>query len=146
MDQNTDNQTAEQTIDQQTAEEQTIDYEELERQLEEEAHRELYESIRNKTSNLDLDALMVKRKPVNTKVTRHKPSSVMTLSQLNSKIDEAMPKKFTSKRADEKRKQLGIDEKPQYRKFNARKEPYNFVNKSKTKQVVSLDKTEFPSL
>lgn len=124
-----------------------IDYEELERRLEEEAERELYESIRNKTSNLDLDALMTKRKPVAVqKMTRHKPSNVMSLSQLNSKMDEAGPKKFTSKRADEKRKQLGIDEKPQYRKFNARKEPYNFVNKIKPKQVVSLDTTEFPSL
>lgn len=137
-------QSAEQAAEQPVEE---IDYEELERRLEEEAERELYESIRNKTSKLDLDALMTKRKPVAVqRMTRHKPSNVMSLSQLNSKMDEAAPKKFSSKRADEKRKQLGIDEKPQYRKFNARKEPYNFVNKIKPRQVVSLDTTEFPSL
>lgn len=124
-----------------------IDYEELERQLEEAAHQELYNSIINKTSNLDLDSLMTKRKPASsTKIPRHKPSKTMSLSQLNSKLEESAPKKFTSKRADEKRKQLGIDEKPQYRKFNARKQPYNFVNKPKINQVVALNNTEFPSL
>jgi hypothetical protein len=144
---NLDEQQVEQNTEQQEEQPDEIDYEELERRLEEEAERELYESIRNKTSKLDLDSLMTKRKPVAVqKMTRHKPSNVMSLSQLNSKMDEAAPKKFTSKRADEKRKQLGIDEKPQYRKFNARKEPYNFVNKIKTKQVVSLDTTDFPSL
>jgi len=127
--------------------EEEIDYEELERQLEEEACQELYNSIINKTSKIDLDSLTMKKKPMSTtKISRHKPSRVMSLSQLNSKIDESAPKKFTSKRADEKRKQLGIDEKPQYRKFNARKQPYNFVNKPKKNQVVSLNNTDFPSL
>ena len=133
--------------DSQLEEEEEIDYEELERRLDEEAQQELYKSIINKTSKLDLDSLMAKRKPdTSNRITRHKPSKFMSLSQLNSKMDEAAPKKFTSKRADEKRKQLGIDEKPQYRKFNARKQPYNFVNKQKTQQVAPMNNSEFPSL
>jgi len=129
MSNNIMNQTEETVL--QTDANEEIDYEELERQLEEEAHLELYNSIINKTSKLDLDSLMKKKPESTNKISRPKPSKVMSLSQLNSKIDELAPKKFTSKRADEKRKQLGIDEKPQYRKFNARKQPYNFINKPK---------------
>jgi len=145
MSNNIMNQTEETVL--QSEVEDEIDYEELERQLEEAAQQELYNSIINKTSNLDLDSLMTKKKPNSSaRISRPKPSKTMSLSQLNSKIDESAPKKFTSKRADEKRKQLGIEEKPQYRKFNARKQPYNFVNKPKMNQVVTLNNTEFPSL
>ena len=72
----------EETVLQTEAElEEEIDYEELERQLEEAAHQELYNSIINKTSNLDLDSLMTKRKPASsTKIPRHKPSKIMSLN------------------------------------------------------------------
>lgn len=134
-------------------EDDTIDYEEIERQLEENAQQELYNIIINKTSKLDLDSLMTKKKPEHNSSNnlsnieiRQKPSKFISLNQLNSKMDEFMPKKFISKRADAKRKDLGIEDAPQYRKFNARKQPYNFVNKLKRNQVISMNNTEFPSL
>ena len=121
--------------------------------LEEAIQRELYQSIQNKTSKLDLDSLMVKPK-VNhkpeTKERRHKPSSVMSLADFNKEvIDKATdkPKKFVSKRAEEKRKAVGMEEKVEYRKFNPRKPPYNFVHKNKTVESVNINNnTEFPTL
>ena len=76
---------------------------------------------------------------------------VMSIIDFNKKIEEKKTKikKFTSKRVDDKKKQLGIEEsiKPK-RTFNPRKPPYNFV-KTHDIKIINLDLAntdEFPSL
>jgi hypothetical protein len=117
--------------------------------LEEEIRRELYESIKNKTSKLDLDSLTTKtkQKKPTEKVKCTKPSNIMSLKDFNQKLEESTPKKFTSKRVEDKRKELGIEEKVEYRSFNSRKPPYNFINKSRNYSTVNINNnSDFPSL
>ncbi len=58
----------------------------------------------------------------------------LSLSEFNKKIEaeskEKEPKKFTSKRVEQKKKELGISEPVYVRKFNPRHPPFNFVNKN----------------
>jgi hypothetical protein len=77
----------------------------------------------------------------------------LNFAEFNKKMEEEekakQPKKFTSKRADEKRKQLGIDEVTgPKRSFNPRKEPFNFVKSNDrrdlTPRLINID--DFPSL
>jgi hypothetical protein len=110
----------------------------------------------NKYTN-DLDELIkienkTKNNNQNIKIGK-KQKNVFNLTEFNKKIDEEekakKPKKFVSKRADDKRKQLGIDENigPK-RSFNPRKPPYNFVkshNKKDEKPNI-LNENDFPSL
>ena len=82
-----------------------------------------------------------------------KSKKVFNLVEFNKKLEEEAnakkPKKFVSKRADNKKKQLGIDENigPK-RSFNPRKPPYNFVkshDKPDDKPNI-INSNDFPSL
>lgn len=87
------------------------------------------------------------------KICKAKPLKMLSLSDFTKKIDEeikcSQPKKFISKRADTKRKELGINEDTvSVRAFNPRKPPYNFVF-NKTFNITELDITnneDFPTL
>ena len=82
-----------------------------------------------------------------------KQNQVFSLGDFNKKVDAEMeakkPKKFVSKRVEEKKKQSGVEEtNVQKRHFNPRFPPYNFVHqKSKQNNNVNLNsKDDFPSL
>ena len=87
------------------------------------------------------------------KVCKNKPKNILSLSDFTKKVDEevkkSIPKKFISKRADERRKEMGLDEEPEAkRSFNPRKQPYNFVF-NKNYDITELDITnveDFPDL
>jgi hydroxylamine reductase (hybrid-cluster protein) len=66
------------------------------------------------------------------KVKTKKNKNTFSLSEFNKKLEEEnkMIKKFVSKRAEEKKKQLGlIEENIPKRNFNPRLPPYNLVHK-----------------
>ena len=97
------------------------------------------------------DKLNMKKEKKQNKLEK-KGKTVFNLADFNKKLEEEekakKPKKFTSKRADEKRKQLGLDEDvgPK-RSFNPRKPPYNFVKSHDRKEMApELNPNDFPSL
>ncbi len=103
-------------------------------------------------SNNDLNEMLVKS-PKNKKLkTKTKTKNTLSLDDFNKKIDETIiankPKKFVSKRADEKRKILGVDDEPIVKRvFNPRKPPYNFVYKKSCNIITDMfDDSEFPTL
>jgi type II secretory pathway component PulK len=115
--------------------------------LEEEVQRELYQSIRDKTSKLDLDSLMTKQKKTTEKPKRVKQSNIFSLKDFNKKMEEEKPKKFVSKRMEDKKKELGVEERVEYRSFNPRKPPYNFINKNRNQSYVNINNNnDFPTL
>lgn len=81
-----------------------------------------------------------------------KQSQVLSLGEFTKKIDAEMeaskPKKFVSKRVEDKKKVMGLDNNVVKRNFNPRLPPYNFVQHNKQNQnSVNIDsKEEFPSL
>ena len=123
-----------------------IEEEEEDEELDEETKRILWEANLKRLNNdsvLDFSD--------NTKKSKSKKSSdktnkkvVLSLEDLNKKIE---PKKFVSKRVEEKKK-INNEENSVKRTFNARLPPYNRVHQSKKEQVtVNInDENEFPSL
>jgi hypothetical protein len=94
-----------------------------------------------------------KEKKSNESETKKQGKKVMTLDQFNKKVDAEekakKPIKFVSKRAVDKKKQLGLgDDNQVKRSFNPRLPPYNFVHKKINSQSdVNLNnKDDFPSL
>lgn len=93
----------------------------------------------------------IQSKPTKNKTKKTKGS--MSLEQFNKKIEEErianQPKKFTSKRVEEKKKTSGFvsNDKPK-RNFNPRLPPYNFVHKKQeTNKSVNISNiNDFPSL
>ncbi len=82
-----------------------------------------------------------------------KGKTIFNLAEFNKKLeDEAnakKPKKFVSKRADDKKKQLGIEENTgPKRSFNPRNPPYNFVKShdKKDEKPNIINPNDFPSL
>ena len=137
----------EQVVQEQVVLEPDIQEEEEEEEIDPELMKKLL-SI----SNNDLNEMLVKS-PKNKKTkTKTKTKNILSLDDFNKKIDESIiankPKKFVSKRADDKRKILGIDEEPIVKRvFNPRKPPYNFVyKKSRYMEVDVFDNGEFPTL
>ncbi len=97
------------------------------------------------------DKLNIKKEKKHNKIEK-KGKSIFNLSEFNKKLEEEekakKPKKFVSKRADDKKKQLGIEENvgPK-RSFNPRKPPYNFVKSHDRKEMApELNANDFPSL
>jgi hypothetical protein len=128
--------------------------EELE-ELEEQAYLKSIIQVTNNKSILcdfttKIDKKISPKVPKVTKVNKNK--NVLSLSDFTKKIDEevklSQPKKFTSKRADIKRKELGLDNEIIKRTFNARKPPYNFVNRTNNINIeVNISNTDdFPCL
>jgi len=102
------------------------------------------------------DFLISNKKPeskLKIKICKTKPKNILSLSDFTKKVEEevkkSVPKKFISKRADDRRKEMGLNEEPEAkRSFNPRKPPYNFVF-NKNYDITELDITnneEFPSL
>ncbi len=92
-------------------------------------------------------------KPSEVKENKKQGKKVMSLDQFNKKVEAEekakKPVKFVSKRAVDKKKQLGLGEDNQVkRSFNPRLPPYNFVHKKINSQLdVNLNnKDDFPSL
>jgi hypothetical protein len=89
-----------------------------------------------------------------TKIKKQNINKSINIAEFNKELEEKAnmnkEKKFISKRADDKRKELGIsDTDVQKRSFNPRKPPYNFVRSNDKMFVETIDiqsTTEFPSL
>jgi len=111
---------------------------------------ELDELAKNEKKQKE-DKINAKKEKKQNKLEK-KGKTVFNLAEFNKKLEEdekaKKPKKFVSKRADDKRKQLGIDEAigPK-RSFNPRKPPYNFVKSHDRREIVpDLNSNDFPSL
>jgi hypothetical protein len=97
------------------------------------------------------DKLNVKKEKKQNKLEK-KGKTIFNIAEFNKKLEEEekakKPKKFVSKRADDRKKQLGIEESvgPK-RSFNPKKPPYNFVKSHDRKEVApDINSNEFPSL
>ncbi len=132
--------------------------EESDNELDEETRRIIYAAA---ARNLDMDFFSVEskstKKPNQEKpkknATQKSGKKSMSLDEFNKKVEAEekakKPVKFVSKRATDKKKQLGLDEPTQpKRQFNARLPPYNFVHKKviTNNNVKINDIKEFPSL
>lgn len=122
-------------------------------ELEEQAYlKTIIEAANNKITTFDFTVKMDKKSIPKVNKVNKLSKNVFSLSEFTKKIDEevklSQPKKFTSKRADMKRKELGLDNEIVKRTFNARKPPYNFVNRTNNINIeVNISNPdEFPSL
>lgn len=139
-------------------EEQVTNYDieddnESDNEVDEETRRIINETINKKTQWEEITHVTKQKSNNKKQPVSNKAKSVFSLGEFVQKveIDEKakQPKKFMSKRVEEKRKQTGpiIEVKPK-RSFNPRLPPYNFVyNKTVTQQLIDFSNTtDFPSL
>ncbi len=130
--------------------------EESDDSMDEETRRIIY-----KTSSKDINwndlTLKTKQEPVKKKQSvtdkSKKTKNVLSLNEFVQKIENEektkQPKKFISKRVEERRKEFGTnEEKKLKRSFNARLPPYNFVHSKKevVEPVNFSNELDFPSL
>lgn len=140
--------------------------EEMDEEMDEETRRIIFESTSRNIDRFtnDLNELCEKGKKEREdkkksqqlkKETKNekKGKQIFNLVDFNKKVEEDskanQPKKFISKRADDRRKQLGISSDNNIkRSFNPRKPPYNFVKSHDRKEVVLdlINTNDFPSL
>jgi hypothetical protein len=140
--------------------EKLLEEERIREELEEQAYMKSLIEVANKKSFNDY---FIKEQPISkdtskkipkiNKVSNKNNKTSLSLSEFTKKIDDDIkntkPKKFISKRADEKRKELGIDDEiVSKRSFNPRKIPYNFVDRIKyNMNEINISNTmDFPSL
>jgi len=137
-----------------------------EEEMDQETRRMLFERassnidrFTNELNDLTQNTKKLKEEKLNKKLEKKQNKlnkngkGTMSIAEFTKKLEDTekanKPKKFVSRRADEKRKELGIEEVTgSKRAFNPRKPPYNFV-KSHNKKLVILDvlnPDEFPSL
>lgn len=84
-------------------------------------------------------------KPVDKKISSPKIKKDKKLTRLDLSVKEIKSTKFISKRMEEKKESLGLNNKTVYRVFNPRKPPYLQVyNKINNNKV--LDENDFPTL
>ena len=84
-------------------------------------------------------------KPLEKKITSPKIKKDKKLTRLDLSVKEIKSTKFISKRMEEKKESLGLNNKTVYRVFNPRKPPYLQVyNKINNNKV--LDENDFPTL
>jgi len=125
-----------------------IEEEEEDEELDEETKRILWEANLKRLNNdslLDFTDETKKSKSKSKKSSDNKNKKViLSLEELNKKIE---PKKFVSKRVEEKKK-INNEENLIKRTFNARLPPYNWVHQPKKEEVaINInDEQEFPSL
>ncbi len=132
--------------------------EESDGEMDEETRRIIFAAAarKNETDFFSFESKSVK-KSNQEKTSKNSPQKsgkkTMSLDEFNKKVDAdekaRKPVKFVSKRATDKKKQLGLDEPTQpKRHFNARLPPYNFVHKKViTNNTVQInDIKEFPTL
>ncbi len=130
--------------------------EEEEEEMDPETRKMLWEASMRRSCNYDFTDIAKdksKQKKSNSKSNQKQKKKVgLSLEEFNKKIEEEQkakqPKKFVSKRVEEKKKVNGVEEQVVKRNFNARLPPYNWVHKSKEENVqVDLNnKNDFPSL
>ncbi len=123
-----------------------IEEEEENEEIDEETKRILWEANLKRLNNdsvLDFSDDTKKSKSKKSGDKKNK-KVILSLEDLNKKIE---PKKFVSKRVEEKKK-INNKENSIKRTFNARLPPYNWVHQPKKEQVaVNInDEQEFPSL
>lgn len=137
--------------------EKLLEEERIREELEEQAYMKSLIEVANKKSFNDY---FIKEQSISKNTSKDFPKinkvsnkTSLSLSEFTKKIDDDIkntkPKKFISKRADEKRKELGIDDEiVSKRSFNPRKIPYNFVDRIKNNMnEINISNTiEFPSL
>lgn len=96
----------------------------------------------------DIDYTIQTSTEIKKKQIKEKNNNHFTLLEFNKKTDKEQkdkePKKFMSKRMNDKKKQNDNEEILPKRKFNPRLPPFNFVNKPKIIQTLNMD--DFPSL
>lgn len=132
-------------------EEDQEEEEEPEEQLDPEMLRAIREAIMKKDTFDFCVKGETKKSGLKKEMTTKKKNS-MTLGDFNKQVDEKIkelqPKKFTSKRADDKRKTLGLDIMVEVKRtFNPRKQPYNFVNRKKIINSTDVNSMEeFPTM
>ncbi len=133
--------------------------EEDEEDMDPEEKRLFWEAMMKRTSNFNVEEYSrdsAKEKQKNKKKEKENKQSKkkqgMSLIEFNTKLEEEakakQPKKFVSKRVEEKKKINGVEEQKFKRCFNPRLPPYNWVNKQKqeTHTVDLSNKEQFPSL
>lgn len=122
--------------------------------IDEETRRIIYQATMKNINNLDTIYKEIEKgtvKEVKPIITKEKDKNSLSLSEFSKKVEDEInskkPKKFVSKRVEDKKKSLGVEENVYKRQFNPRLPPYNFVNrKVETKQVNINDIKEFPQI
>jgi hypothetical protein len=119
---------------------------------------EYLKSIVSITSREQLDLSTIMKKEKNTKAsiintnTNTKTKKTLSLVDFNNKIDEVIqnskPKKFVSKRVEEKKVKVETNDIVVKRSFEPRLPPYNFVHKHNNYQSkININDTDlFPTL
>lgn len=126
------------------------EFDDYNRQLIYEASMRNFERIDNESKQVK-DELKKKIKPIKNKSKNS--GQILSLDEFAKKVDTEIetkkPKKFVSKRVEDKKKQYMPDTKIVHKRhFNPRYPPYNFVHHSKQPQnTINLNSNEdFPSL
>jgi len=109
--------------------------------------------INNRNSDKKIESKTNKINKSNKSNKTNKTKIIYSLNEFVEKFEPKetanQPKKFISKRVNEKKKQSDIyNETKIKRQFNPRIPPYNFVHvKKETKQIINIfNEHEFPSL
>lgn len=118
----------------------------------------LKEIVQNKSTKgqLDLDSITKKDKKNSkekiSKEKKDKSKNSLSLVDFNNKIDEVIqknkPKKFVSKRVEEKKEKVEVIDTVYKRSFEPRLPPFNFVNKNHNNHTkININDTDlFPCL
>jgi hypothetical protein len=130
-----------------------VEQEDEEYEIDDETRRIIWEasqknySLLTQESNINSNQDTNNNNKKNTK--KQKPNNKFSLNDFNKNVEKdeeaKKPKKFVSKRMNTKKKEMGITEVIEKRKFNPRLPPYNFV-KVKSNEVYEINNEEFPTL
>ena len=128
------------------------DYESSDNEMDEETRRIIYQSLQNKKDDtINSFYCQEKNVPIKQKKVRERKikNTGLSLLDFEKKIEENKPKKWKSKRSQEKKTELGIvnNTKVRKRQFNPRLPPPTFETFKKKETDEPLDmETAFPSL
>jgi predicted ribonuclease toxin of YeeF-YezG toxin-antitoxin module len=120
--------------------------EESDDSLDEETRRIIYEHV-NKHSN-DYDMFVKKEEVTKVRKEKKQKNKSLNIGQLLKQMEGEKPKKFISRRAEDKKKGLGIAL-DIIRKFNPRLPPYNVAfseHRRNREQKPVFSMADFPSL
>lgn len=110
--------------------------------LDEETRKIVFNTVAKSFTDFEIEKTVKVEKPKD----KPKTKSTVSLEEFVKKSDETKPKKFISKRADEKKKSTGV-ELLYKRQFTPRFPPYNQVYKKEANSNINIDSSkEFPSL
>lgn len=138
--------------------EEEAELEEEDTRSDDEMAEYLKEIVQNKSTKgqLDLDSITKKDKKISkekiSKEKKDKSKNSLSLVDFNNKIDEVIqknrPKKFVSKRVEEKKEKVEVIDTVYKRSFEPRLPPFNFVNKNHNNHTkININDTDlFPCL